>query len=76
MAAAVGSTFSLSPLRLPRRAIPGATRFNSGQHHSMPKLPASVLPPDHARPRTGQDTGQSRSTKLELASESFIPHYQ
>lgn len=42
----------------------GATRSNSGQDHSLPELPASVRPPDHARPQTGQDTGQSRSADL------------
>ncbi|MFJ5825878.1 NUDIX domain-containing protein [Streptomyces microflavus] len=28
-----------------------ATRSNSGQDHSLPELPASVRPPDHARPQ-------------------------
>lgn len=42
----------------------GATRSNSGQDHSLPELPASVRPPDHARPQTGQATGQTRSADL------------
>lgn len=37
----------------------GATRSNSGQDQSLPELPASVRPSDHARPQPGQDTGQS-----------------
>jgi hypothetical protein len=31
---------------------------------SLPELPTSVRPPDHARPQTGHATGQSRSVNL------------
>lgn len=33
----------------------------------LTELPASVRPPDHARPQPGQDTDQSRSTDLNAA---------
>ena len=50
---------------------PGDTR---GGRTSLPQHQASVRPPDHARPHTGQDTGQSRSTDLtKLGSQPDWP---
>lgn len=46
----------------------GATRPIPGQGHSLPELPASVRPSDHARPQTGQATDQTRSASLEAGS--------
>lgn len=42
----------------------GATRAHCGQVKSLPELPTSVRPPDHARPQTGQATGQTRSADM------------
>lgn len=41
----------------------GATRAHYGQGQSLPELPESVRPPEHARPPAAQDTGQSHSTR-------------
>lgn len=65
MAGAVGSTaLATSPVRVRVEQDQGATRANCGQVQSLPELPASVRPPDHARPQTRQATGQTRSTDL------------
>lgn len=66
VAGAVGSTaLATSPVRGSRvEQDQGATRSYSGKDHSLPDLPASVRPPDHARPQTGQDTDQTRSADL------------
>lgn len=73
VAGAVGSTaLATSPVRVPCRARPGGHSFNSGKDHSLPELPASVRPPDHARPQTGRDTGQTRSADL-CASALTLP---
>ena len=44
-----------------------------GQVQSPPELPTNVRPPDHARPQTGQATGQTRSADLALRPQGLRP---
>ena len=50
-----------SPIRVPRRARPGANRAQQGQVDTCPISWASVRPPDHARPQTAGHRPNLRS---------------